>query len=324
MMLKKSFLKFGIFFFALQAMALADAHIFNYHRFGDDRHPSTNISEENLRAQFDFFKNKGYEIIPLSKLVEAIKNGEEIPDNWVVLTVDDGYKSFYENGLPIFIEYGYPFALMVYVEASARKYGDFMTFEEIKEAEKYGEIGYHSYGHLHMVGLSDERLEHDFKDGIRIFEKHMGYKPKYFAYPYGEYNDKIRNMSVEYGLEVLLAQNSGAVSKESDLLDLDRIPLMNGTDLPAALASKFLKAEWIMPKDYPKNNKIDEVVIKTDENASFGHFFATGKGTKKVALKEGEMRIKFKEPIDRFKVRMSLKVNGKTTTKILVKDINAE
>ena len=51
------------------------------------------------------------------------------------------------------MEYGYSFALMVYVEASARKYGDFMTFEQIKEVEKYGEVGYHSYGHPHMVGL---------------------------------------------------------------------------------------------------------------------------------------------------------------------------
>ncbi|WP_349644346.1 polysaccharide deacetylase family protein [Campylobacter sp. RM15925] len=323
-MAKNICLKFCLAFLLASVSLWADAHIFNYHRFNDPRHPSTNISNENLREQFEFFKNNGYEVVPLSKLVEALKKSEEIPDKWVVLTVDDGYKSFYENGLPIFIEYGYPFALMVYVEASAKKYGDFMTFEQIKEAAKYGEIGYHSYGHLHMVGLSNDRLRYDFEDGIRIFEKHMGYKPKYFAYPYGEYNDKIRNMSVEYGLEVLLAQNSSAVGKGSDLLELDRTPLMDGTDLKAALAIKFLKAEWVMPKDYPKNNKIDEVVIKTDENASFGYFSATSKGTKKVKLENGQMRIKFKEPIDRYKVRMSLKVNGKTTTKILVKDINAE
>lgn len=323
-MFKNIRLKFYTILFILCGSLWGDAHIFNYHRFDDPRHPSTNISAENLREQFEFFKNNGYEVVPLSKLVNALKKSEEIPDKWIVLTVDDGYKSFYENGLPIFIEYGYPFALMVYVEASAKKYGDFMTFEQIKEVEKHGEIGYHSYGHLHMVGLSNDRLRHDFEDGIRIFEKHMGYKPKYFAYPYGEYNDKVRNMSVEYGLEVLLAQNSSAVGKDSDLLDLDRTPLMDGTDLKAALAIKFLKAEWIMPKDYPKNNKIDEVIIKTDENASFGYFSATGKGTKKVKLQNGRMSIKFKEPIDRYKVRMSLKVNGKTTTKILVKDINAE
>ncbi|QCD45843.1 polysaccharide deacetylase family protein [Campylobacter rectus] len=305
-------------------LAFADAHIFNYHRFDDDRHPSTNISSKNLREQFDYFKEKGYEIVPLSKLVDAIKNGEPVSDNWVVLTVDDGYKSFYEKGLPIFLEYGYPFALMVYVEASARKYGDFMTFEQIKEVEKYGEVGYHSYGHPHMVGLNEEKLKNDFEDGISKFEKNMGYKPRYFAYPFGEYNDRVRDMAIDYGIEVILSQNSGAVAANSDLHELDRIPAMNGTHLPSALASKFLKAEWILPQDYPKDNKISEIVIKTDENATHGYFSMSGQKTKKVKLENGRMTLKFNKPIDRYKVRMSLKVNGKTTTKILVKDINAE
>ena len=46
-------------FFAAAQFALADAHIFNYHRFDDDRHPSTNISSKNLREQFEYFKEKG-------------------------------------------------------------------------------------------------------------------------------------------------------------------------------------------------------------------------------------------------------------------------
>ena len=256
--------------------------------------------------------------------MDAIKNGEPVSDNWVVLTVDDGYKSFYEKGLPIFLEYGYPFALMIYVEATARKYGDFMTFEQIKEIEKYGEVGYHSYGHLHMVGLNEEKLKNDFEDGISKFEKNMGYKPRYFAYPFGEYNDRVRDVATEHGIEVILSQNSGAVAADSDLHELDRIPAMNGTHLPSALASKFLKAEWILPQDYPKDNKISELIIKTDENATHGYFSMTGQQTKKVKLENGQMTLKFNKPIDRYKVRMSLKVNGKTTTKILVKDINAE
>jgi len=59
--------------FAAAQFAFADAHIFNYHRFDDDRHPSTNISSKNLREQFDYFKEKGYEVIPL--LREYIKDG---------------------------------------------------------------------------------------------------------------------------------------------------------------------------------------------------------------------------------------------------------
>ena len=52
-------------FFAAAQFALADAHIFNYHRFDDDRHPSTNISSKNLREQFEYFKEKGCHVFTI-------------------------------------------------------------------------------------------------------------------------------------------------------------------------------------------------------------------------------------------------------------------
>ena len=67
--------------------ALADAHILVYHRFDDPRHVSTDISIQNLRAQFEYFKNNGYEVVKLSRLVDAVNAGEPIPDNWIVITV---------------------------------------------------------------------------------------------------------------------------------------------------------------------------------------------------------------------------------------------
>ena len=309
---------------AICHFAYGDAHVFIYHRFNDFRHQSTSISNENLRAQFEYFKTKGYEVIPLSRLVEALKNNEEISDKWVVLTIDDGYKSFYEHGLPIFKEYGYPFSMMIYVEASDKKYGDYMDFSQLKEISEFGELGYHSYAHPHMVSLSDEELRADFEKGINGFEKHLGFKPKYFAYPFGEYNDKIKQISLEYGLEVLLNQNSGAVSNQSELSDIDRTPLMDGTSLSAALASKFLKAKWLSPVEYPKSGIIQQVKIQTDENATKGYLYATNHGTQKVEVNDGLVDVNVgknvAEHVHKNHIRILLNINGKTTTKILVKD----
>ena len=320
MMYKSLLILFCSFIFAF-----GDAHIFVYHRFDDPRYPSTNISTQTLRAQFDFLKAGGYEVVKFSKLVEAVNAGEAIPDSWVVLTVDDGYKSFYDNALSIFKEYDYPFTLMVYVEASARRYKDYMNFDQIKEAEKYGEIGYHSYGHPRMTRLDDESLRQDFVNGVEIFEKHMGYKPKYFAVPYGEYDKRVIELTKEFGFDALLNQNSGAVSDKSDVFDLYRTPVEDGTKIALALNSKFLKAEWVFPKDYPQNNAIDEITIKTDTNASEGKFFMTGfKGFKPVPMQNGVFSYKFAQPINKNKILMSLKIDHQRTTKLLIKDINAK
>lgn len=311
--------------FLTLTFAFADAHILVYHRFDDPRHVSTDISTKNLREQFEYFKNNGYEVVKLSKLVDALNSGKEIPDNWIVITIDDGYKSFYDNALNVFKEYNYPFAMMIYVEAIAGKYGDYLTFDQLKELEAYGEIGYHSYAHSRMTKLSDEALREDFQKGVETFEKHMGYKPKFFAVPYGEIDKRVVELTKEFGFLALLNQNSGAVSNKSDVYDLYRTPVMNGTKIALTFNSKFLNAEWIFPKGYPQNNAIDKLIIKTDTNASEGSFFITGfEGFKKVPMTNGVFECKFDPPLDKRKVLISLKVDHQRSTKLLIKDINAK
>ena len=43
--------------FLFYAYSIADATIFVYHRFGDDRYPSTNTSMEQKRKDFENLKN---------------------------------------------------------------------------------------------------------------------------------------------------------------------------------------------------------------------------------------------------------------------------
>ncbi|CAD7288006.1 polysaccharide deacetylase family protein [Campylobacter suis] len=315
-----------VLFFLGFTYLFGDAHIFVYHRFNEPNHASANISTEILRKQFDYIKENGYEVVALSKLVKTLQNKETVPENWVVLVIDDGFKSFYTDGLEVFREYGFDFTLFVYVEASARKYSDYMTFDQIKEVESLGgEVEYHSYAHPHMVGLNVEKLTQDFADGVKIFEKYMGRKPKYLAYPYGEYDDRVIATAKKFGFEALLNQNTGAVSTKSSVFDLNRTPLKNDTDMRVAFADEYLDATWFFPKSYPKNNVIDELSIQIhdDINTTKGKFFVSGmKSYMPVTIKDNTFYYKFKNPLDKYKVRISLKVGKKVSTKILVKDIN--
>lgn len=300
----------------------ADGHVLIYHRFDDSRYPSTNISSQNLREQFQFFKDKGYEIVPLDKLVEYVKDKKPVPDNWIALTIDDGYKSFYKNGFEIFKEFGYPFTLFIYVEASAKKYGDFLTFEDIKEIQKYpgASVAYHSYSHHNMTSLGDEELKYDFEQGINVFENELGFKPKYFSYPYGEYDADVKRLTKEYKFDGAFNQNSGAINEDADLLNLDRITSMNGTNLKAMLSSKFLKADFILPLAYPKNNILDKVVAKIDENTTEAYLYVTGLGTRKVKVNNGMIDEKIFEKINKRRVRIIITDKHKTATQLIVKE----
>ena len=181
-------------FFTLYLLAVtlaANAHIFVYHRFGDPKHASTNISLEKLKTDFTYLKNNGYTVIPLKKLTELILKNQEIPNKSVVLTIDDNYKSFYQNGLPIFKEFNYPFTLFVYTQATQDSYGDFMTWDALKETSKYGELGLHSHTHAHLTTLTNEVIKKDTNKSLHLFQKALGFKPNSYVYPFGEFDQKV-------------------------------------------------------------------------------------------------------------------------------------
>ncbi len=306
---------------ALVSLTLwADAHLFVYHRFGDKKHASTNTSLEILKQQFEFFKHNGYEVITLERLNRALKEKKSIPDNWVVLCIDDSYKSFYTNGLELFKTYGYPFALFVYIEATDKGYHDFMSWEQIKEAAKFGEIGLHSYGHKHMVSLSVEEIKKDTDKALLSFEKQLQFRPKYYAYPYGEFDAKVKNVIASYGFELILNQNVGAVSVKSPRDDLDRIALTGDVNLRHKLRITYLDATWHAPKSYPINGKLNDIHVTMPTSISKAELYVTGGGWEYIKVQDGEFKTDKLYPLSKKRTRVIIKSGNAYSSKIIVKE----
>jgi peptidoglycan/xylan/chitin deacetylase (PgdA/CDA1 family) len=297
----------------------ADAHLFVFHRFGDARHLSTNTSVKTLRAEFEYLKKNNYEVISLKRLHEAFQKGEAISDKWVVLTIDDNFKSFYENGLPLFKEYNYPFTLFVYVQGTVGNYGDFMSWEQIKESAKYGEIGFHSYGHPHLVSLSDSEIAADTKKGLGIIEEKLGYKPKYYAYPYGEYDARVRRELEKFDFDLIINQNAGAVDRRSDPHDLDRTALTGENTLKAKLRTRTLPTEWIFPKAWPKDGKISTLKAKLPEDVKKLEYYISGYKWEPAFLKEGKLAITVDKQLKMHRTRIFLRSGDRQSSIILVK-----
>ena len=298
----------------------ADAHLFVFHRFDDTRHPSTNTSTKTLRTEFEYLKKHDYEVISLKRLHEAFKKGEPISDKWVVLTIDDSFKSFYNNGLPLFKEYGYPFTLFVYVQATVGNYGDYMSWKQIEEASKYGEIGFHSYAHPHLVSLSDEAIAKDSEKGMAIMEEELGYKPKYYAYPYGEYNERVRQQLEHFGFDLIINQNAGAVDLSSDPHDLDRTALTGANNIKVKLRTRTMPTTWIYPKDWPKNGKITTLKATLPKEVKRIEYYISGYGWKSATVDNGDLEAKVEKKLKMNRTRIFLKSGNRQSSIILVKN----
>lgn len=81
------------------------AVILVYHSINNDTVFRDNIVfPEIFEKQLKYIR-KRYKIVPLSTLVQAVRTGREIPDDWVVLTFDDSYADNLENAMPLLKKY---------------------------------------------------------------------------------------------------------------------------------------------------------------------------------------------------------------------------
>ena len=91
----------------------------------------------------------GIDFINLANFKEIMNT--KIDKNYLLLTIDDAFESFYLNAWPILKKKEIPFILFV----STREVGNrgYMTWEQIKEIEKgnLGTIGNHSHSHEYLI-----------------------------------------------------------------------------------------------------------------------------------------------------------------------------
>lgn len=63
------------------------ATVIMYHRFGEGRYPSTNISMEQFGEHLALLTNGDYTILPLPEIVDKLKSGQLLPDRTVAITI---------------------------------------------------------------------------------------------------------------------------------------------------------------------------------------------------------------------------------------------
>jgi peptidoglycan/xylan/chitin deacetylase (PgdA/CDA1 family) len=313
-------MKFIFFFLVLWIYSFSDSHIFVYHRFGDIKHPSTNTSIKELEKQFAYLQQHNYKVVPLQKILDRLKNKQTIPDDWVALTIDDSYKSFYTNGLEVFKKYNYPFTIFVYVKAVEKRYKDFTSWKELKQIQQYGSIGLHSYSHSHLLKLSNKELIEDTTKALRLFEKNLGFRPNIYVYPYGEYTQQIENTIKSFGFESVLNQSVGSVNKHSNIFDVNRIALVGDVNIKHKLRYKTLDVQWIEPTIYPKNGILTTVKARVDKKIKSVKLYVTGYGWQDIKVNDGLMNVKLNLKLKRVRNRVIIGTDVFTiSNKLLIK-----
>ena len=194
-----------------------------YHRFDENKYPSTNIKSKVFLSHLKEISKLGLEFIAFEKFKKIIK--KDIDKNYLLLTIDDAFESFYENAWPILKENKIPFILFVSTREIG-KYG-YMNWMQIKEIQKNAlvTIGNHSHTHEYLVDWKNDKIKSDLTTSIEIFKKKLGYSPEVFSYPFGEYSTDLKKIVSDLNFEFAFGQHSGVIDSTKDFLELPRFPI---------------------------------------------------------------------------------------------------
>ena len=228
-----------------------------YHRFNEDKYPSTNIQMEIFKKQIDIIKKNNYEFYSPKEF--DFEFDKPKLDKKILISIDDAFSSFYENAWPYLKENKIPFILFVSTEPIG-KHG-YMTWNQIKEIEKenFAFIGNHSHSHEYLVNYNFEKFKKDIDQSIKIFEEKIGYNPLFFSYPFGEYSLEQKNY-ISHKFQYAFGQHSGVIDFNKDKFELPRFPINEKYgDL-----KRFESLVKLLPLQYKKIEPEDKLITKTN------------------------------------------------------------
>ena len=201
------------------------AAVFVYHRFDENKYPSTNTRISQFKKHIEELTNNNYNVIPINQMVDSLINKTSLPKKSVVITMDDAFLSIYKKAWPILKKKKLPFTVFVSTNSLESPSKNYMNWDQIKEMAANGvTIGHHTKNHFHLVNKDRKTIINEIEEANDDFLNNLGFVPDIFAYPYGEYSYEIKQITKQY-FKAAFGQHSGSIYDGVDIFELPRFSL---------------------------------------------------------------------------------------------------
>lgn len=247
-------------------VAGAELTVLTYHDIeanpGDDAYI---VSRSDFVAQMDYLQTHDYKPVSLAFLERVAKKQAQLPNKAVLLTFDDGLKSYAQFVVPILKTYNYPSVLSVvtgWVDGKniPEEYrGKLLSWKALRTLLKSPlvEIISHTHdlhtnvranpqGNFTAAGVTRiyspttkqyeserefrQRVATDLKNTVIRFKQELNIEPIGITWPYGRYDNVLSVEARLLGMKFQLTLDDGP-NDESNFPILNRIMVMRDTEL---------------------------------------------------------------------------------------------
>jgi poly-beta-1,6-N-acetyl-D-glucosamine N-deacetylase len=222
------------------------------------------LTQKRFVEQMEYLQAHGFRPISLDQLEAAVAGTQVLPEKAVLLSFDDGYRSYHDFVVPVLDLYGFPSILAIvgsWIEGSPPPdlSEPMMTWEQVRAvaANPRVDIVSHSYD-LHksvqytpqgnfgaVVGVRAydpvsgsyesettyrEKLHRDFKRQNELFLKRLGQAPRAMVWPYGHYNAVSMQVAAESGMRLgfVLDDKEQGTAQLAQPMRMNRELVLNG------------------------------------------------------------------------------------------------
>ena len=228
-----------------------------YHRFEENKYPSTNIRLDDFKSHINLIKELGLDFISYEEFKKYINTKNSTKK--ILLTIDDGFASFYRNAWPVLKKEKIPFIIFVNTESVGSP--GYMSWEELKEISEFDfvHIGNHSHSHGYLVDKSDDEIKKDLKISMKLLEERLSHKTDFFAYPFGEYKNSYKKIVENLGFVYGFGQHSGVMDATKDKFALPRFPINE----KYGEIKRFNSLTKTLPFKYKKISPVERYLLKS-------------------------------------------------------------
>ena len=163
------------------------------------------VSAATFETQMGYLHKQGFSTVSLDDIVE--NNEDTFMGKKFAITFDDGYLDNYTTAFPILEKYGFTAMFFLTTDflgkyhswASCKPF-PYMHWGHAREMLDHGfSFGSHTCLHPDLTALTNKETEQELYVSRKTIEDKLGTSVVHFSYPFGKYNQRIKEMVVDAG-----------------------------------------------------------------------------------------------------------------------------
>lgn len=297
------------------------AIILQYHHVSESSPKSTSISPVQFEKHLQYLADNNFTVVPLSTIIESIKEQKTLADKIVSITFDDAYIDNLTHAKPLLDKFNYPYTIFVNPGTINHNSENYLSWSQLKRLSEEGVIiANHGFEHTSLARIPTDISAKDWMkqqgDAINkaeaLIKEKTGQSWHYFAYPYGEFTQETEQW-LQNNNYVAFGQQSGAVGLSTNLTSIPRFPASQPYDKLSGLRDKLNSLPFDMKlvgnsaKSLVKQSEIRSVTFQVN-NGDFTpnqlNCYVSGMGKQKITWQgDTNFSIKFAAHLPSGRVR---------------------